>query len=465
MESSVAPSTGTPVSRQKNCNSCVQVKRRCDRRTPICSRCAEKQTPCVYTNPRTARRQGNNAREADPYTEALSLEGPAAGPPLNIPGLSFDMGYPESILSAAFHPEVAAEPTPLSNFDTASSNDISMDTFMHFLGNSTSSFSDQWLIRPEGDHLPERPTTPTEKEVMAAYDKMAACHELDLWHAYDPKTALYYILNRVKSFTVEMAEQNTTPFIHMNLYRTYKPRCILSCFTTCVLYANRTPANVAMVMRAVSDSAREFVESEAYVVVSTPLEKLARSQTLFLYQIIRLFDGDVTLRAQGEKDIGLLKTWLGELCRIRDNLSDTALLSYPDRSPVDWEKWVFAECVRRTIIVAHAVISLYEVLKDSQLNPDNPWSCVHRWTLGRSLWEAGSSTEFQRAWRESSHFVISNFMLESFIENGEKEEIDDFAEMFLNMYLEYEISYHRPLARVPSSRNAGEVIITHIVTR
>ncbi|KAI1310717.1 hypothetical protein F5Y03DRAFT_26402 [Xylaria venustula] len=435
MGSAVAPNTGTPASRQKNCNSCVQAKRRCDRRTPICSRCAEKQTPCIYSSSRAARRKGTNSRETDPYAEALALDGSAAGLPLNIPGLSFDMGYPESMLSAGFHPEVAAEPTPLSNLDTASISDISMDTFMHFLDSNTSSSSDQWLIRTEGDHLPERPTTPAEKEVVAAYDKMAACHELDLWHAYDPKTALYYILNRVKAFTVEMAKENTTPFIHMNLYRAYKPRCIMSCFTTCVLYANRTPANVPMVMRAVSDSAREFVESETYRVVSTPIEKLARSQALFLYQIIRLFDGDVTLRAQGEKDIGLLKTWLGELCRIRDNLGDTELLSYRELSPVDWEKWVFAECVRRTIIVAYAVISLYEVMKDSQLNPDNPWGCVHRWTLGRSLWEASSSTEFQRAWKESSHFVISNFMLEHFIENGKGEDVDDFAEMFLNMYL------------------------------
>lgn len=95
-----------------------------------------------------------------------------------------------------------------------------------------------------------------------------------------------------------------------------------------------------MVMKAISDSARELVDAETYRVVPTPVEKLARSQTLFLYLIIRLFDGDVTLRAQGEKDIGLLKTWLSELCRIRDNLGDLALLDsalVKDQSPAEWE--------------------------------------------------------------------------------------------------------------------------------
>ncbi|KAI0908255.1 hypothetical protein F4823DRAFT_625739 [Ustulina deusta] len=426
----------TPASRQKNCNNCVQAKRRCDRRTPICSRCVEKKTTCVYSKSKTAHRSGKNTREPAAYTETLPLESPAYSP-LNIPDLSFDMNYPESI-STGFHPEVAVEPMPQSNHDTVSSRNISMDTFMHFIENNTSSPSDQWIIRTEEDHIPERPATPAEEEVVTAYSKMVAC-QLDSWNAYDPKTPLYYVLNRVKGFTAEMAAKNTTPFIHGHLYREYRPRCIMSCFTTCVLYANRTPANMAMVMRALSDSAREFVEAEAYNVVPTPIEKLARSQALFLYQIIRLFDGDVTLRAQGEKDMRLLKTWLGELCRIRDNLGDLALLEYAsvrEQSPVEWETWIFAECVRRTIIIAYAVLGLYELLKDSgHIDPDNPWAYAHRWTLGRSLWEADSSTAFQRAWKESSHFVIANFTFGDFVENGKGEDIDEFAEILLNVYM------------------------------
>ncbi|KAI0429325.1 hypothetical protein F5Y09DRAFT_310516 [Xylaria sp. FL1042] len=427
----IAASPSTPASRQKNCNSCVQAKRRCDRRMPICSRCAEKKLACVYSKSRTAHRTGNNSRGLAPCTEALPLDGP---------GLSFDIDCPEGI-STGFHPGVAAETTPQSNQDTVSSSDISMDTFMHFLENNISSSSDQWLVHPEEDHLLERPLTPVEEEVGIAYSKMAACEQLNLspWQAYDPKTSLYYILNRVRAFTVEMAGKNTTPFIHERLYFAYRPRCIMSCFTICVLYTNRTPENMAMVMRALSDSVREFVDAEAYRIVSTPIEKLARSQALFLYQIIRLFDGDVTLRVQGEKDIGLLKTWLGELCRIRDNLGDMALLGYSsirDQSPVEWEKWIFAECVRRTIIMAYAVIGLYEVLRDSALvDPENPWAYVHRWTLGRSLWEASSSTDFQRSWKKSSHFVIANFTLGGFIENGKSEDVDDFAEIFLNVYM------------------------------
>jgi hypothetical protein len=79
-----------------------------------------------------------------------------------------------------------------------------------------------------------------------------------------------------------------------------------------------------MVMRVLHSSVRELVDTEAGRVVATPAEKLARAQTLFLYQIIRLFDGDVILRAQGEKDMPLLQTWLGDLCRMRGHLGDLA---------------------------------------------------------------------------------------------------------------------------------------------
>ncbi|KAK5626139.1 hypothetical protein RRF57_001854 [Xylaria bambusicola] len=437
MGSAATESASVPASRQKNCSACVQAKRRCDRRTPICSRCLQKTLPCVYAKSRSTYRPGKNAREPTPLLEALPLQSPAYSP-LNIPGFSFDTEYPES-MSSRFLPDVTVESTPRSHNGGTPYSITAMSSFLDFIGNSTLSSSDQWLVCNEDEHLPERPTTPADEELLADLSKMIACNRIDSWQVHDPKTPLYYILNRVKGFTTEMAEKNTTPFIHRYLYHEYKPRCIMSCFTTCVLYANSTPNNTAMVMKALSDSARELVDSEAYCVVPTPIEKLARSQSLFLYQIIRLFDGDITLRAQGEKDIGLLKTWLGELCRIRDNLGDLALLEralVKDQSPAGWENWVFAECVRRTIIMAYAVIGLYELLKDQRYtDPDNPWAYVHRWTLGRSLWEAGSPTEFQRAWRESSHFIIASFSFGSFVENGKGEDVDEFAEIFLNVYM------------------------------
>ncbi|KAI0102301.1 hypothetical protein GGR51DRAFT_527770 [Nemania sp. FL0031] len=433
MGATIEASAVVSASRQKNCNGCVQAKRRCDRRTPVCSRCVEKKIACVYTKSRTATRPGKRARQpTPPHTEPLSFGSPAYSP-IDIPGLSFDLNYFENI-PTSFNTSVGAESTQQSIQDTPTSSDISIDAFMHFMGNNDLSSSDQWLV----NHLPERPSTPADEEVVRGWDKMAAC-KIESWHTYDSKTTLYYILNRVKEFPKEMATKSSTPFIHEHLYHDYTPQCIISCFSTCVLYANRTPTNAAMAMRALSSSARELVDAESSRVVVTPIDKLARCQALFLYQVIRLFDGDIALRAQGEKDMELSKIWLEELRHTRDNLGNLARLEYSsvkEESPIEWEKWIFAECVRRTIIMSYAVTGLYEVMKDpDNIDANDPWAYVHRWTLGRSLWEASSPTQFQRAWKETPHFVITNFMFEDFIENGKRDDVDGFTEILLTVYM------------------------------
>lgn len=164
---------------------------------------------------------------------------------------------------------------------------------------------------------------------------------MEPWHLYDPKQPLHYIYQRLKTFTNDVATRSATPFLHPHLYKGYMPPSMLSCFSANVLYANRTPTNAAMVMRVLHTSARDLVVAEERrAVPATPVEKLARVQALLLYQVMRLLDGDVMLRAQGEKDMVLLRTWLRDLCRVRENLGDLAKLegsALRRQSPVPWE--------------------------------------------------------------------------------------------------------------------------------
>lgn len=160
------------------------------------------------------------------------------------------------------------------------------------------------------------------------------------WHLYDPTTPLHHIVTRVKGFIVDVATRNSTPFLHRYLYRDHTPSCILSCFATCVLYTNRTPGNTVMVMQALHSNVRELLAAETSRAVAMPVEKLARTQALLLYQIIRLLDGDVALRVQGENDVALLKRWLSELYKVRENLGDLAQLGDSVRRkqhPGEWE--------------------------------------------------------------------------------------------------------------------------------
>lgn len=139
-------------------------------------------------------------------------------------------------------------------------------------------------------------------------------------------------------------------------------------------------------MRAIDSGVKELVAAETGHVAAMPVEKLARTQALFLYQIIRLLHGDVTLRAQGESDIALLQAWLGDLCKVRENLGDAVQLAQHvkrNQAP-KWEvnigcymssvkssltnfatlqTWIFAESVRRTVIMAYSFLKIYEMMQ------------------------------------------------------------------------------------------------------
>src|SRR3569833_1407315 len=103
------------------------------------------------------------------------------------------------------------------------------------------------------------------------------------WHLYDPNTTLHHIVTRVKGFTTDMATHNTTPFLHRYLYRDCAPQCIMSCFATSVLYANRTPANTAMVMRAIHTTVRQKKSDKNGRKKKTPKEKQKKKKKKIIF--------------------------------------------------------------------------------------------------------------------------------------------------------------------------------------
>lgn len=78
---------GSVASRQKSCNACVRGKRRCDKRTPVCTRCAEKQISCIYHKRRN--RESHATQQHAPNLDAL-LTGQPAGWPLGTEARAVD---------------------------------------------------------------------------------------------------------------------------------------------------------------------------------------------------------------------------------------------------------------------------------------------------------------------------------------------------------------------------------------
>ncbi|KAK3693911.1 hypothetical protein B0T22DRAFT_55622 [Podospora appendiculata] len=464
MEDFAAEMSSASTSRQKNCNACVRSKRRCDKRAPICSRCAERKDRCVYAKTR------GSPRQLPDFDATVTVDGGGGGGEGGGGGKGGGGPGPEAYMvnSAAPSSFSAASFTDFALFDLlghtissppsasvshqttgaiADGTKDNVDTgaddpFFNFTGIDSPPASEMWLMQAEPDLTLGRPGTPADERVMKSYERMSVlCAGFESWQLYDPNTTVYYIINRIKAFPSDFATANTTPFMHRHLYKDHAPPYILACFSTSVMYENCTPANKSMMLRGLQKNVAELL-SDSVRAATTPREKLARAQALFIYQVIRLFDGDVTLRAQGDQDIPLLQKWLLDLCRVRENLGDLPL---PEdgvkqaQRPKDWERWIFAESVRRTILMSYCVLAMYEVLRKSPLPNDNghdPWQYVHRWTLSRHLWEADSSFSFFRMWEEKKpHFVINNYSFDDFLTCGRRDAVDDFAQIMLSTYM------------------------------
>lgn len=169
MMASPAVAAGVLGSRQKNCNSCVQTKRRCDRRTPVCSRCAEKKIPCAYGKARVSNHTGNQDTRPNPDTEVLQLGSPSLSLFESVP--PFDVGCFHSLAvnSSSDVPGPALQSVPSAFVD----EDISMDSFMDFVHNDDPSIPDRWLVPVDDNIVIERPGTPADEEITNSYQKMA----------------------------------------------------------------------------------------------------------------------------------------------------------------------------------------------------------------------------------------------------------------------------------------------------
>jgi len=107
---------------------------------------------------------------------------------------------------------------------------------------------------------------------------------------------------------------------------------MLSAFADCVLYANKTAANQALVYRTIEQNVEKLFTPEY---VETVEEHLSRTQALLLYQSMRLFDTDIRQRSFAEANMDLCESWTDLLGDLRNATSEAPNL--PSQKPITWE--------------------------------------------------------------------------------------------------------------------------------
>ncbi|ROV89644.1 hypothetical protein VSDG_08072 [Cytospora chrysosperma] len=214
------------------------------------------------------------------------------------------------------------------------------------------------------------------------------------------ESKLLYAIDKIKAAPRTMLLETGTPWCHPLLYREQMPRVMQDAISSCALYIAKNTVNSSVVMACIDARVNDLLDS---TLPESPLDALARTQALLLYQSIRFFDGDILARASADATFSELVSstsallhhisWDGEDVSSNFDMSDkdVELPNFPLQLPREsWRLWIFQESARRTYLIASFFINTWKTLTGRPLpgcRVDPP--LVHQnWTLSAHLWKA-----------------------------------------------------------------------------
>ena len=221
------------------------------------------------------------------------------------------------------------------------------------------------------------------------------------------------------------------------------PRAMQDAQACCGLYLAKNPANAMFIFRTI-DSRVDDLMVEPLQPFATPQELLARTQALLLYQIIRLFDGDIRARAAAERAIPCLEDAALALkgC-VQSTEHDHHLLepfvfelSSSMAAQDSWKSWILLESIRRTCLIVLFLVSMYKRLCGRATTTcDSELFFDYTWTASAGLWEAQNAAEFVLLWQRGQSHCVTNANLLQALPSIEVDDIDTYSKILLTASL------------------------------
>ena len=391
---------------RKACVPCTRAKRGCDKHLPACQRCVEKGMSCQYPSGRPyARRAVRTPRTAEsPELSPLnSLHHPRAEKTV-APGNFAASNNPRE--------DGTDEEFPILNSSSPVNNDTQVANSSWFLQ------TDTWTI----------------------YNLDSALHnENPNVHVSDFKQ----FIQAIRKWLSQWVRDAHCPFLHKQLYsESGLPPCLQDAFAAVASYESKNDKNEEVIMRIIEEKANKLLNEPSSVTdsgVGAPsslrtAEQLARVQALFIYQFIRLFDGDIRQRAQAEALIPTLNGWNNKLWEsanvdacLQTSFGFSGLFSQglgakrlDDPSGQQWHDWLLAESVRRIWLIGSYVQCVYLTMRDCQTGCSGGVS----FTARRGLWDAQSATTWMRLVRSKDPLFVRCHETDLMIPFVEAPEVD-----------------------------------------
>jgi len=289
-----------------------------------------------------------------------------------------------------------------------------------------------WFASPETwliDHAPDE----ARMRLRSASDRSLATATVHRWLA-------------------QWVSGGSNPFIHQQLYLHRFPQCIQDAYLVLSCYLNKRPGNERAVLQITQDKAHQLVTQETALTgpmsgcVSLngddldPLAHLARAQALLIYQMLGLFDGDVSLRSMAERHIPVLRKWMCEAVNHASKCDSLggflSSLSYQTSAPkglsdekIIWYSWILAESLRRTWLVVSAIQGVY---LSSQEGVDRCLGGM-MFTSRQGFWEAPSALTWQKRCSNFYSGLVRLTETEKLLTLVAAKELDEFARTMLEI--------------------------------
>ncbi|KAL4864745.1 hypothetical protein BDV12DRAFT_8603 [Aspergillus spectabilis] len=389
-----------PPPRQKACDACRAAKRRCDLALPGCFRCTRRNMACVYPG----------LPASDQISELLALINEHEGPDT---ACSDQFVFP----SVSTAPVLDPPPQTLSPWESHLQRDPSDVVYLH--------------PNHELKHLRTKTTIPLSALV---------------------ETRFQYAIATLKNTPRMMILENQTPWSHRELYSDGMPKVMQDAYACCALYITKNPINAPMITTHVHSRHQELILSP---LPTSPPALLAHTHALLLYQIMQVFDPDLTAETNnsslGNLSIAALESAASLLFSSThfppSDEPDTVLTSISDPSPTSnhtclpttlestmhfWKLWLFEESARRTILFTFYFLQIVHLFRGTHnLTCDGKLGLIHSWYASAYLWNAPTALDFALAWSEREHFIVRNVNFEKVLKEAMPGDVDCLGRMLM----------------------------------
>ena len=249
----------------------------------------------------------------------------------------------------------------------------------------------------------------------------------------DVQVRTEFVSKRLAGIPKSFVEQAQTQFIHRSLMEKDPDPALQDALSVAALYFLRNDSNRLLAIRTLEHKAR-------YLIITTDVQAIGRAgllaatQALLIYQLIRLFDGDIRLRAQAETDEPFLTLWTNQLRLSMSPVTPrttTADGAHDNPSASQWQLWLVEESIRRTVIMALMLKGIYHFLKTGR---DTEQDFQLSFSARASLWSAQSQQSWQAKRRHEGHALELRVVhWNEDIAEAKPEDLDDLGVQLMAM--------------------------------